>query len=329
MNILIFFLFANAPAPTLATADHWYRNATSEGVALNGYDVVAYFTEDAAQLGLETITATHGGLTYRFANEEHRRQFQKNPETFLPQYGGWCAYGCAIRVTQRGWAPARYPVDPTAFAIIDDKLYLFNRSPAFDALAAWQKGDPDAQRDLADTWWQSRLALAAEGLPEGMNPRAPIEMIRFGFFIGSWKNEVRWMNDLEKKTYGPVIEGTWTAGFAWNGFAINDTWQQVGLPGSGGPGWRYIDRKNGRWVMVYLPIGQAADRIWIMDGAFDEKGEMLATFEGKDPNGRAFRQRVRFFDIEKDSFLWRADRSYDEGKTWIEGIAVATNTRID
>jgi len=327
--LLVSMMGSAAETLSLVRAEHWYFNATGEGLALNGYDVVAYFTAGEARLGEEAIRAEHGGLTYRFSSTAHREAFREAPERYLPQYGGFCTYGCSIRVEDRGWAPARYPVDPTAFRVIDDKLYLFNRNPAFDALKTWEGMDQTKQIARADAWWSSRVALASKGLPDGMHPRAPLETARFAFLIGTWKNEVRWMNDVEKKTYGPVIEGIWEAEFGWDGFAINDNWRQKGLPGSGGPAWRYVDQKTGRWVMIYIPIGRPGNQIWIMDGEIDAKGEVLGRFEGTDPQGRAFVQKVFFYAIEPDSFQWRADRSYDGGETWIEGLAVATNTRIE
>ena len=334
MRLLCLFLLGSmvvsaTDALPLARAEHWYFNATDEGLALNGYDVVAYFTEGEAKPGDTAISAEYGGLTYRFADEAHRDAFRAAPEQYLPQYGGFCAYGCSLRVEDRGWAPARYPVDPTAFRIIAGKLYLFNRSPAFDALKSWESEDQAMQVARADAWWQSRIAPASKGLPEGMHPRAPIETARFAFLLGKWKNEVRWMNDTEKRTYGPAIEGIWEAEFGWDGFAINDIWRREGLPGSGGPAWRYVDRRSGRWVMIYIPIGQPGNQIWIMDGEIETNGEVIGRFEGTDPRGRAFVQKVFFYDIEANSFLWRADRSYDGGETWIEGVAVATNTRIE
>ncbi len=328
-SMMVIASLAFAAEAGLKDASNWYFNATMDGLALGGYDVVAYFTLAEAREGEEAFSAQHGGLTYRFISAEHRDRFRAEPARYLPQYGGWCAYGCTLRVENGGWAAARYPVDPKAFAVIDDKLYLFNKSQAFDAQAAWNDRDQTEQIALADAWWAEHVTLAERGLPDGMDPRAPLETARFAFFIGKWKNEVRWMNDLEKKTYGPSFEGIWHARFAWDGFAINDDWKQVGVPGSGGPGWRYVDRRSGKWVMLYLPIGQGAERIWTMEGVFNEKGEMVGRLEGKDPQGRDFLQRVHFYDIKPNSFQWRADRSYDGGETWIEAIATATNTRIE
>jgi hypothetical protein len=55
-------------------------------------------------------------VTYRFASAEHRALFEAAPETYLPQYGGYCAYAAA-----KG---ALAPTDPEAFTVKDGKLYL-------------------------------------------------------------------------------------------------------------------------------------------------------------------------------------------------------------
>jgi YHS domain-containing protein len=70
-------------------------NVDLEGLALHGYDVVAYFTDRQATLGKAELTATHDGGTYRFASAEHRAAFLADPEKYLPRYGGFCAYGVA------------------------------------------------------------------------------------------------------------------------------------------------------------------------------------------------------------------------------------------
>jgi YHS domain-containing protein len=91
-------------------------NTDKSGVAANGQDLVAYFTENAPVSGLASITATHGGATYRFATATNRDAFQADPGKYLPLYGGYCAYGVA-----NGY---KVKTDPDAFSIVDGKLYL-------------------------------------------------------------------------------------------------------------------------------------------------------------------------------------------------------------
>jgi len=86
------------------------------GVAVKGYDPVAYFTQHKAVKGSTDITAEHDGARYQFASEEDKKLFVANPEKYVPQYGGFCAGG-----TLGGH---KADINPEAFAINDGKLYL-------------------------------------------------------------------------------------------------------------------------------------------------------------------------------------------------------------
>lgn len=87
-----------------------------EGVAVNGYDVVAYFTEGEPVEGSATYATTLDGVEWRFATKEHLDLFKANPGRYLPQFGGWCAYGVSNNY--------KAPTKPDAWTIVDDKLYL-------------------------------------------------------------------------------------------------------------------------------------------------------------------------------------------------------------
>ena len=91
-------------------------NAQPDGLAVKGYDVVAYFTENAPVRGQEDIEYTWHDVRWRFASEEHLELFRAQPERYAPRYGGFCAGGMALGRTA--------PIDPEAFAIVDGKLYL-------------------------------------------------------------------------------------------------------------------------------------------------------------------------------------------------------------
>lgn len=116
-------------------------NATSTGLAMRGYDPVAYFTDGAPTRGDTSITAVHADATYRFASKEHKALFEANPETYLPAYGGYCAFGTAMGVKVDG--------DPSYWRIVDDKLYL-NLSAGVQE--RWQ-GDIPGFIDQADDKW--------------------------------------------------------------------------------------------------------------------------------------------------------------------------------
>ena len=84
--------------------------------AVGGYDVVAYFTESKAVRGSGFHTATFDGQSYLFSSKENKAKFESNPGQYLPQFGGWCAYGVSVG--------KKFHVDPTLFEIVSGKLYL-------------------------------------------------------------------------------------------------------------------------------------------------------------------------------------------------------------
>jgi YHS domain-containing protein len=87
-----------------------------EGVAIQGYDVLSYF-EKRAEKGREEFSVEYGGINWYFASSDHRDQFRQDPERFLPEYGGFCAYSVG-----RGY-PAT--ADPRVYIVEGRKLYLF------------------------------------------------------------------------------------------------------------------------------------------------------------------------------------------------------------
>jgi hypothetical protein len=88
----------------------------ANGVAIQGYDAVAYHTQQQAVKGSRAFTHAWRGVTWQFASAANRDRFAGSPEQFLPEFGGFCAYGVS-----RGYA---VDIDPQAFAVVDGKLYL-------------------------------------------------------------------------------------------------------------------------------------------------------------------------------------------------------------
>lgn len=92
-------------------------NATDD-FGLKGYDPVAYFISSQATIGKPEFSYPWKGVTYRFASAENLQQFKAEPEKYLPQYGGYCAYAMSInRIAD---------IDPDRWAVVDGKLYLNN-----------------------------------------------------------------------------------------------------------------------------------------------------------------------------------------------------------
>jgi YHS domain-containing protein len=98
-----------APVPAVNTTDD---------VGLKGYDPVAYFTRGEPTPGVDQYTYRWKGVFYRFASAEDLGLFKANPEKYLPQYGGYCAFAISLnRIAD---------IDPSEWTIVDGKLYLNN-----------------------------------------------------------------------------------------------------------------------------------------------------------------------------------------------------------
>jgi YHS domain-containing protein len=114
----ILFLITTTSTP--AMAQHLV-NTTSEGLALEGYDPVAFFADKKATPGRLEYEATYQGATYRFASRDHQRKFRADPERFAPQYGGFCAYAASFGklapVQIRTWSV----VDGKQITVVDNR----------------------------------------------------------------------------------------------------------------------------------------------------------------------------------------------------------------
>ena len=112
-TLLVATMFV-AGAPLLAAEDPVFSNLF--GIAIRGYDPVAYFTDQMPVKGSNDFESEWNGATWRFANAENLELFESNPEQYAPQYGGYCAYAVANNYTAS--------TQPEAWTIYNDKLYL-------------------------------------------------------------------------------------------------------------------------------------------------------------------------------------------------------------
>ncbi len=110
-------------------ADEFVNTGYFGGVAIMGYDPVAYFTDNKAVKGSEKYSYEWLGTPWHFASREHEEMFTSDPIKYAPQYGGYCAgevVGGSVTVD----------IDPNAFKIIDGKLYLIYDKPHADDFAS-------------------------------------------------------------------------------------------------------------------------------------------------------------------------------------------------
>ncbi len=111
----------------------------TNGVAINGYDPVAYFTEGKPVEGSPEHTVDWEGATLQFASAENKAMFESDPEKFAPKYGGYCAYAVS-----KGYIAT---TDPAAWSIHEDRLYL-NYSKSVRALWSARKRHHIEQADM-------------------------------------------------------------------------------------------------------------------------------------------------------------------------------------
>ena len=132
---------AEPPINTLKTGLFGGRTDT----AINGYDPVAYFTDNKPVKGSDSLVFEWMGAKWKFATQAHLDLFKANPEKYAPQYGGYCAYG----VTQDNLVK----VEPEQFTVRDGKLYLNYDA---DVQSKWKK-DPEGYIRSADAKFQALL----------------------------------------------------------------------------------------------------------------------------------------------------------------------------
>lgn len=330
---LLFLLIAFYQGQGIAQdADHWYYNVDEDKVFLDGYDVVAYHLEGEAILGKAEFGVTKNGIHYYFASAKNKRLFRSNPSTYHPAYGGWCTM--LMGFDKALFPPTRSKPDPTNFTIIDDQLYLFGKSLRQDFKQFFHEQDSTVVLARADSFWTSREALAAkspEGLPEGMNPDARMELLDWMPFMSNWSCELTWWADT---TGVNTIEysGKWYFHYGYYGYCIQDDYvgdEDGNFSGTiNGPAIRGYDPVNEEWHMTFIPVNQSRDATWLMRGKFVKDGVLEGFMDTKDPYGNAILQKIRLEVQGEDAFTWSAHWSYDGGETWLENVGFATCTKI-
>ncbi len=113
--LFVVFLIAASTNFALA-ANKSLLNLDKQGVAIQGYDPVAFFTQNHPVKGKVEFASTYNGARYLFASAEDKAEFDKNPSKYEPQFGGYCAYGASRGKTA--------PVKIEAFQIVDGRLLM-------------------------------------------------------------------------------------------------------------------------------------------------------------------------------------------------------------
>jgi YHS domain-containing protein len=122
-------LLAQNAAPPEEKSTNAAANVDGNGVILKGYDAVAYFKQGKAVKGYPAIASTHQGVRYLFASAANKADFDRDPAKYVPQYGGFCAYGVANGVLSN-------TEDANAFTLSKGKLYLCGNQDALKSFKA-------------------------------------------------------------------------------------------------------------------------------------------------------------------------------------------------
>jgi YHS domain-containing protein len=116
-----------------------------KGIAINGYDPVAYFTQNKVVKCSKDLAVSHQGVTYYFSSVANKEAFKVNPSKYEPEYGGWCAYAM-------GKNGEKVSVDPETFKIVNGKLYLFYNRYFTNTLKDWNKNEAALKKEADVNW---------------------------------------------------------------------------------------------------------------------------------------------------------------------------------
>lgn len=114
-------VWAGIQAPSASQSDRLVVNPAS-GLAISGFDPVAYFTQGKAVLGRPDLELTQNGAVWRFLNEGNRGAFAEHPEVYTPQFGGYDP----VAIDRE----ASVPGHPQIWAVAGERLYLFYNDKA-------------------------------------------------------------------------------------------------------------------------------------------------------------------------------------------------------
>ena len=128
---------------------HFLVNVNDDNFIAEGYDVVAYFTDNKPVKGDPKIVKLYNGAFYVFATEEHKQLFGADPMKYMPQYGGYCAYAMSKNKLR--------PIDPQYFQFVDGRLMLQHSQDALDTFSE----DIPGNAKKADGYWPAQVEKKA------------------------------------------------------------------------------------------------------------------------------------------------------------------------
>lgn len=118
---------------------------TEKNIAIDGYDPVAYFTQNKAIKGNKKFAVSVDGIIYYCSSQINKDLLVKTPTKYEPQYGGWCAYAMGAKGT-------KVEIDPETFKIKEGKLYLFYNKTFTNTLPLWNKDEVNLKTKADENW---------------------------------------------------------------------------------------------------------------------------------------------------------------------------------
>ncbi|MCR9252827.1 MAG: hypothetical protein NXI20_20560 [bacterium] len=124
------------------------NNIDNSNIALEGFSPVSYLDLGIAQKGLKQFKSEYQKVVYYFTSNEQKQKFDKNPSKYLPQYGGYCAFGV--------YAGAKFRPNPYKFIVENGKYFLYLYNLELDAQQLWLKeNNHNGLVSQADKNWKS------------------------------------------------------------------------------------------------------------------------------------------------------------------------------
>ena len=123
----------------------WGNYNTSAGLALKGYDAVAYIQDGQATPGESQYSYDWGDTTWQFASADNKALFEHNPEAYAPQFGGFCSFAASKGFTA--------DISPDAWHVVDGKLYVFADK---NVQEEWVDGIGEGTLEASTSNWAKR-----------------------------------------------------------------------------------------------------------------------------------------------------------------------------
>ncbi len=142
LTVVITLVFST----TMLAQNKMSHNIDNSNIALAGYSAVSYLDLGLAQIGNKAFKSEYQKVVYYFTSAKQKATFDKNPTKYLPQYGGFCAFGV--------YAGAKFRVDPNKFIVKNDKYYLYLNNVELDAKQLWLAEQNHGKlKGIADKNW--------------------------------------------------------------------------------------------------------------------------------------------------------------------------------